>query len=346
MYIVSFLLVTALGFLFAPAGAQPQMRPLGLACSQEVDPESLPRYMAAALPKTSADMQEQFRRMLSGLGRFSVRELAPHFADGRYTGPEADTLGLLLHVELRKLNKIFRNRMLEFVGGRAAQTAPALAGEPQNYEVSALPVIIGQLQVRLLDTRRGKTLWSGRSDTTLVIPRHTFIYNPRKYPGWTPPELLQGHLAGIVRLQDRFPAIGSMLHAADRWYVSDPAADLDTAARALELMVQAFYTRLDGNLPLEGRISRVLPPQDGKHYAELNIGAHHGLTAKLRLDVRRPGPEGEKVGQVEVVQVDSLSSVIRLRKLERGIRRLGQGLQEGDRAISAKRDSPRRPGAF
>ena len=244
-----------------------------------------------------------------------------------------------------KLNKIFRNRMVEYFGSRAQQTVPALAGEPQSYEVSALPVIIGQLQVRLLDTRRGKTLWSSRSDTTLAIPRHTYIYNPRKYPGWTRPELLQSHLAGIARLQDRYPAVASMLHAADRWYVSDPAADLDTATRALKLMVASLYTALDGNLPLEGRISRMLPSQKGKQYAHLDIGAHHGLTKKLRLDVHRPEPGGPKVGQVEIVQLDSLSAVVRLRKLERGIRRLGQGLQVGDRVVSDKRDSPRRRGS-
>jgi hypothetical protein len=322
-----------------PGDADPLILPLGVIHTSQIDPSTLPAHLAAALPEIKRELQADMDRLFVDLGRFTTHELPARFERGHYIGPGADTLDLVAHVDLLKLHKIFRNRMIQFSENRATSTAPT--GDPQPYQVSALPVIIGQLEVRLLNPQRRKVIWTGRSDSTLMIQPHTFLYNPRKYPGWNHPDLLHRHLAGIIRLQDNYPAITSMLHAADRWYVSAPPTELETMQKTVALMVQSFYRELDGRLPIEGRISQLLPGQDGKQYARINIGAGHGLVPKLRLDVYRAGPSTAKIAQVEIVQLDSLSAQVRLRKLDKKIRRLGQGLQVGDRILSRRRSSPR-----
>ena len=81
----------------------------------------------------------------------------------------------------------------------------------------------------------------------------------------------------------------------------------------------------------------LLPERKGKAHVQLNIGAQHGLIAKMRLQVLRPDPSDQKVGQLEVVEVDSTTAIARLRKLDKKLRKLGEGLQLQDRVISPKR---------
>jgi len=81
----------------------------------------------------------------------------------------------------------------------------------------------------------------------------------------------------------------------------------------------------------------LLPERKGKPHVQLNIGAQHGLVRKMRLQVLRPDPSDQKVGQLEVVEVDSTTAIARLRKLDKKLRKHGEGLQLQDRVISPKR---------
>jgi hypothetical protein len=98
---------------------------------------------------------------------------------------------------------------------------------------------------------------------------------------------------------------------------------------------------IDANIPLEGRIAAILPEQKGKAHVQLNIGAQHGLASRMRLDVWRPEPSQQKVGQLEVVEIDSTTAIARLRKLDKKLRERGEGLQLQDRVISSKRPARR-----
>jgi hypothetical protein len=106
-------------------------------------------------------------------------------------------------------------------------------------------------------------------------------------------------------------------------------------------LVLSLAADLDRNLPIEGRITQILPSEAGVPRVQLGLGARHGLVPAMRLEVWRPLPATQKVGEVEVVAVDSLSATARLRRLDRKIRKQGDGLQLWDRVISPKRLSPR-----
>ena len=107
----------------------------------------------------------------------------------------------------------------------------------------------------------------------------------------------------------------------------------------LKGLVDNLAPDLDANLPLEGRIAALLPEQKGKLHVRLNIGARHGLTTRMRFNVWRPRPSQQKVGQIEVVEMDSTTAIARLRKLDKKLKKRGDGLQVQDRVISPKRPS-------
>ena len=67
--------------------------------------------------------------------------------------------------------------------------------------------------------------------------------------------------------------------------------------------------------------------------AALNVGIRN----KMRLEVFRSGKSGSKIGQIEIVSVDSASSVGRVRKLERSVRKRGGTIDVGDQVISRQR---------
>ena len=89
-------------------------------------------------------------------------------------------------------------------------------------------------------------------------------------------------------------------------------------------------------------MAALLPAANGPPLAPLGIGAGHGVVPRLRLDVWRGVSTPEKVGQIEVVQIDSTTAVARLRRLEKPFRQRGGGLLPDDRAVSRKRASGRR----
>ena len=137
------------------------------------------------------------------------------------------------------------------------------------------------------------------------------------------------------------PSVERALNVSERWFVSTPSSDLAVAKGLLKGLAADLAADIDANIPLEGRIAAILPEQKGKSHVQLNIGAQHGLASRMRLDVWRPEPSQQKVGQLEVVEIDSTTAVARLRKLDKKLRKRGEGLQLQDRVISSKRPSRR-----
>jgi hypothetical protein len=212
-------------------------------------------------------------------------------------------------------------------------------GAGLNYEVVSLPAISDRLEIRLVAPGRKKVLWSAQRDSTLIVPfdPQGFIFNTHKYPGFTPPRLLREHLAGLLRLRQDNRAVDRLLEVADRWFVSKPAAELKASQELLGTLVQSLIADLDCNLPIEGRITRLLPGETGESLVEVDLGARHGLAPALHLEVWRALPATEKVGELEVVSVDSTTATARLKSLAKKIRKQGEGLQPLDRVISPTR---------
>ena len=133
----------------------------------------------------------------------------------------------------------------------------------------------------------------------------------------------------------------------DRQRAEGPEAGEQTAAPYPEMGAAEMSAAvdmaadIDANLPLEGRIAAILPQQKGKSRVQLNIGAQHGLASRMRLEVWRPEPSQQKVGQLEVVATDSTTAIAKLRKLDKKLKKSGEGLQLQYRVISAKRRSRR-----
>lgn len=325
-----------------PSPAQPQVYRLGLAVTSRIDTTALPRHLNQTYAQSLYDLRSDLHAIFRQMGRFRVRNTVavPTEDDYTYTYSDPDRVDYIAHVELVKFYKIFRNRVIRYLN----QDFDFSAESQQPYEVYSMPAIEGRLAVKIIDVGRDKVIWSAQRDSTVVVPYDdfTFIYNLSKYPGWTHQALIRAHLADLLRLQDAHPTAGRMLQVADRWYISRPGDDIETSAVVLDALLEPLFGQIDANLPLEGRIAAVLPQRKGKQYARVDIGADHGLSHKLRLDVWRPLPSEQKVGQVEVVQLDSTTAVVRLRKLEKKLRKSGQSFMAGDRVISKKRSSLRR----
>ena len=338
------LVSTVLGGL-VPAFSQPQTYAIGLAFTDQMDVDSLPPYMQSKHSSFMGKLRQRVQLLFTELGRFQTFDCRTTFEQNRYTYYSSQSTDFVVHVILRRSHKIFRNKALRYSGGEDSFGYGARAqsgGVP--YEVIALPAISARLEVRLMEGRKNKIFWSALRDSTAIVPHSVeiFIYNPSKYPGYTHPALIRAYLPAILRLRAANHSVDRQLDAADRWFLSEPGDDIDTAYGLLEDLAASFYEELDGNLPLAGRIEAVLPEEEGKPRVLLNIGSKHGLMPRLRLDVWRPLPVGQKVGQIEVIEVDSVTAIARLRKLERSLRKRGESLQSGDRVISRKRPSLRR----
>jgi len=324
-----------------PAAAQPQSRTIGLAISDQVDQAGLPAHLRAQHSLRVDDLREQMRAILVGMGRFQVLNWEAIPAEDRYTYKGSEAVDLVVHVLLHRADKIFRNQVIYF--NETLGFSPGYKGAQEgaiNYEVIALPAISQRLEIRLINLRKNnKILWSVMGDSTAIVPYdgRTFLFNPRKYPGLTHPYLIRDYLADLLRLQQDNRAVDRILEVADRWFMSRPGDDLQTAQDLLAGLTGSFSEELDRNLPLEGKIGALLPPQEGEQRVLLNIGARHGVVPQLRLEVWRPLPADQKVGQVEVVKADSTTSVARLRRLEKQLRQRGEGLQLLDRVISLRR---------
>ena len=320
-----------------PAKAQPHIYTIGLVFTDLVDQEILPVHLAEQHPRLMREIERTIRDVFTDLGRFRVVRLQ-NIREGRdpvYQG--GNSVDFIAHVILNKAYKTYHNKVIPYEDlGLFDDGRPS---EERSYEVISLPAIVGQLEVKLVDLHRDKIFWSDLRDSSAVIPydQQLFLYNTWKYPGASHPGLTRAFLADLLRLQMADPATERALNVAERWFVAKPSSDLAVARGLLKGLADNLAPDLDANLPLEGRIATLLPERKGKPHVRLNIGARHGLTKRMRFDVWRPRPSQQKVGQIEVIDVDSTTAIARLRKLDKKLKKRGDGLQVQDRVISPKR---------
>ena len=324
-----------------PANAQPHIYTIGLVFTDLVDQEILPVHLAEQHPRLMREIERAIRDIFADLERFHTVRLqsVSEAHDPVYQGGKS--VDFIAYVILNKAYKTYHNKIIHYENlGLFDDGRPS---EERSYEVISLPAIVGQLEVKLEDLRRDKIFWSDLRDSSAVIPydKQLFLYNTWKYPGASHPGLTHAFLADLLRLQMADPATERALNVAERWFVSKPSSDLSVARRVLKGLADDLAPDLDANLPLEGRIAALLPERKGKPHVQLNIGARHGLTKRMRFDVWRPRPSQQKVGQIEVVDVDSTTAIARLRKLDKKLKKRGDGLQVQDRVISPKRPSRR-----
>ncbi len=332
-----FLIGLALVLGGQPANAQPHIYTVGLVFIDLVDQDILPVHLAEQHPLLMREIERAIRDLFAGLGRFRTVRL-PSVGEARdpiYQGGKS--VDFIAHIILNKAYKTYHNKVIHyedlslFDDGRPS--------EDRSYEVISLPAFVGQLEIKLVDPSRGKTFWSDLRDSSATIPydKQLYLYNTWKYPGASHPNLTRAFLADLLRLQMANPATERALNVAERWFVSKPSSDLAVARGLLKELADNLAPDIDANLPIEGRVTALLPEQKGKPHVQLNIGARHGLTARMRFDVWRPRPSQQKVGQIEIVDVDSTTAIARLRKLDKKIKKRGDGLHLQDRVISPKR---------
>ncbi len=319
-----------------PANAQPHIYTIGLVFTNLVDQEILPVHLAEQHPRLMLEIEREIRDIFADLGRFRVVRL-PSIREARNpTGRES--IDYIAYFTFNKAHKTYHNQVIDYRenAGLFDDGGPS---EGRSYAVISLPSIVCQFEVKLEDLHRDKIFWSDLRDSSAVIPydRQLFLYNSWKYPGASHPGLTRVFLADLLRLQMVDPATERALNVAERWFISNPSSDLTVIRGVLKGLADALAPDLDANLPLEGRIAAVLPARKGKLHVQLNIGARHGLTKRMRFDVWRPRPAQQKVGQIEVVDVDSITAIARLRKLDKKLKKRGDGPQVQDRVISPKR---------
>jgi len=326
-----------------PALAQPRPHTIGLALTDGVAVAALPPHLRTRHGLTVEALRTRMRQLLLGLERSQVVGREASFSANRFHYHGRGDVDFVVHVVLTHADKVFRNQVI--YGNQLPRALPLGYGGQEaglDYEVVSLPAIRTRFEIRLIDPHREKVIWSAQRDTTATVAfdPQTFILNTRKYPGMTPPRLLQENLADLMRLRQANRSADRLLDVADRWFVSKPAADVKAVQEVLENLVQSLAMELDCNLPLEGIITRLIADGEGESRAELDLGSRHGLAPALRLEVWRPLPAAQKVGELEVVSVDSTTATARLRKLDRKIRKQGESLQVLDRVISPKRPTP------
>ena len=321
-----------------PANAQPHIYTIGLVFTDLVDQEVLPVHLAEQHPRLMREIERAIRDIFADLGRFRAVRLQSigDAHDPVYQGGEA--VAYIAHFILNKAYKTYHNQVINYYdnSGLFDDGGPS---EDRSYEVISLPAFVGQLEVKLVDLHRDKILWSDLRDSSAVIPydKQLYLHNIWKYPGASHPGLTRAFSADLLRLQMANSATERALNVAERWFVSKPSSDLAVARGVLKGLADNLAPDLDANLPLEGRIAALLPERKGKPHVQLNIGAQHGLTKRMRFDVWRPRPSQQKVGQIEVIDVDSTTATARLRKLDKKLKKRGDGLQVQDRVISPKR---------
>ena len=328
-----------------PVAGQPQIYNIGLVFTNLVDEEALPLHLRQQHPAVVKGINQEARKLFADLGRFRTLRLQSSGAidDPVYHGGQS--VDFIAHFILNKAYKTYHNQINYFFYNEGAfnQIDDGGRSEDKSYEVVSLPSIIGQLEIKLIDPHRDRIFWSDLRDSSATIPydEQLYLYNTWKYPGASHPGLIRAFLADILRLQMANPSVERALNVSERWFVSTPSSDLAVAKGLLKGLAADLAADIDANIPLEGRIAAILPEQKGKSHVQLNIGARHGLASRMRLDVWRPEPSQQKVGQLEVVEIDSTTAVARLRKLDKKLRKRGEGLQLQDRVISSKRPSRR-----
>lgn len=320
-----------------PANAQPHLYTIGLAFTDLVDQEALPVHLADQHPLLMREIERTLSDTFADMDRFRAVRL-PSMGEARdpvYQGEAS--VDYIAHFMLNKAYKTYHNKVIHYENlGLFDDGRPS---EDRSYEVISLPAIVAQLEVKLEDPRRDRIFWSDLRDSSAVIPydKQLYLYNSWKYPGASHPSLTRAFLADLLRLQMANPSTERALNVAERWFISNPSSDLAVARGVLKGLADNLAPDLDANLPLEGRIAALLPARKGKPHVRLNIGAQHGLLKRMRFDVWRPRPSQQKVGQIEVVEMDSTTAIARLRKLDKELKKRGDSLQTQDRVISPKR---------
>ena len=327
----------------SPSHSQPRVLTIEIEIVDQVDPAGLPPHLQRIKPVFLANLHKNMQAIFKALGRCEILDRHPDLPRADQSHRESGAVDIEARVTVLQLYKSYRNKL--FLGTHDdINVFDEFYYAPGTEEVIAEPVIVGRLELDLVDARKGKRFWSRLSDSTATIPyhNHRYIINPAKHPGATHPELLQNHMADILRLSN-VPGspLRYSLDAADRWFISAPRDDIHTARGLLKGLAASFYTAVDSHLPLEGQVVELLPEEKGKRRVLLNIGATHGVVPGLKFEVRRPLPASQKVGQIQVIKVDSTTAIARVRKIDRHLRKRGEGLQPGDRAISKKRKSTR-----
>ena len=211
--------------------------------------------------------------------------------------------------------------------------------DTQPGETLALPVFSAAIEVRLIDPKRRRILWSTLQDSTVSLPHsNNYVYNVDKYPGYTPSEVIRDYVAPILMQRFRSPSSLRMLQAADRWYISDAEGDGAAGGRLLAEIIRNILPQIDAQLPLVGNIVSELAP-DGKSRPQytINVGANQGIVIDLKLDVFSKRLRDTKVGELKIVSVEPSTAVARLHKLDRSIRKSGGSITVGDQVLSKKR---------
>lgn len=319
-----------------PANAQPHLYTIGLAFTDLVDQEALPVHLADQHPLLMREIEHTLSDIFADMGRFRAVRLRS-IGEARDPNQGEASVDYIAHFMLNKAYKTYHNKVIHYENlGLFDDGRPS---EDRSYEVISLPAIVAQLEVKLEDPRRDRIFWSDLRDSSAVIPydKQLYLYNSWKYPGASHPSLTRAFLADLLRLQMANPSTERALNVAERWFISNPSSDLAVARGVLKGLASNLTPDLDANLPLEGRIAALLPARKGKPHVRLNIGARHGLLKRMRFDVWRPRPSQQKVGQIEVVEMDSTTAIARLRKLDKELKKRGDGLQIQDRVISPKR---------
>ena len=335
------------GFILAffsaadPALSQARSLVVGIEVVDQVEPTGMPPHLLQAKPLLLDNLHQDMTALVNNLNRCKTLDFAPF--GSREIDRASKPVDYLVRVVVNQLYKSYRNKQF-FGTSHDIHLADQRYYQPGEREVIAEPILIGRIEFGLVDNRRNKRIWSSLRDSTATIPhgRYDYIFNPARHPDAVLVESLQNYMADILRLTNvpRSP-LRHILAAADRWFISRPRDDLDTAQELLAALAASSYQALDGNLPIEGQVLKLLPHESDKILVLLNIGAAHGVIPRLKLDVWRPLPGDQKVGQVQVVQVDSSTAVAKVRKIEKKIRKGGEGIRAGDRIISKKRKSKR-----
>ena len=335
------------GFILAffsaanPALSQPRPLVVGVEVVDQVEPTGMPPHLLHAKPLLLDNLHQDMTALVNNLNRCKTLDFASF--GSREINSASRPVDYVVRVVVNQLYKSYRNKQF-FGTSHDIHLSDQRYYQPGEREVIAEPILIGRIEFGLVDTHKKKRIWSLMSDSTATIPhdRYDYIFNPAKHPDAVLAESLQNYMVDILRLTNvpRSP-LRHILGAADRWFISRPRDDLDTAQDLLAGLAASSYSALDSNLPIEGQVLELLPPENDKTFVLLNIGAAHGVISRLKLDVWRPLPADQKVGQVQVVQVDSSTAVAKVRKIEKKIRKRGEGIQAGDRVISKKRKSKR-----
>lgn len=319
--------------------AQPQTLSVGIIVDDQILPEQLPPHMRRIHPIITDDLTRHVRNLLEATGRCDSKNLSETRASKSHQPAE-----YILVSTLHKSGKSYRNRVHYFREGDVFQAVV----QPQinqdfPYEVVSEPGVSIQLAMSLKNAEN-RVIWSSVTDSTSILPydNQVFLYNTDRYPGITHPELLHRYHAGLTRLRFSTPQVDRMLSVSDRWFVSDPKKDLESLRFLLKGVVASNFQELDGHLPLIGSILAIKPTKKkDKPELTVGIGYNHGAIPKLRLNVRKGGINGDKIGEIELIHVDSTKSIAKTRKIDKKLRKRGEGFQLSDCVISKKRRSSR-----